>query len=1059
MSYFDNILKIRGLEECPLPLWKLKITEEEFEELRVLLEKRTHVEKDPFDCVCREAALFFAEYWRRRYDDGAHSKEMVYRDLGSGSTSSRCEEFYKAAKIGAKNLKIERYQGRKRRYLDEMLYQGGLPMRLVTGESSNLTTWDRFTRGLVNKRISFNGLNLGEVAAQSQSMEDFCNQLISGIEKQDYKELPFYCKDENDKWYLFLNDLASQEKRNRRQRDPFNLTFEFDVDHIDNKINVKYVFEGEQKFPKNYIESRGLNGVNFFTLQIRKNGQAVRTFEFINNFCRNRVNGRGSYNEGDNITVFLHNQDEPIKCEELDMDVPHLLYKKDNKYILGNHIGKDESLLLIPKGWEVQNEDNYSINVYKWGEKPLRVIKIKVDFSGEIKVKGVDGEITFGAKTALYWTEILGTHLCMDNIIEPVYNVKKCRFTLCCDSEDDETRRTRVQYRNKRQSEWSDNSSYGEIFVRAEEANGHYVTPIRLINVGKGIAIKVIKADADSCKLSVSWCHGDVSTEEGKLEEGKLEEGKVWLVNKSDCQDHRRIRFLFTPKDNPENRFYLSIKAPFKNFSIIDDINDVDITKTNNCRIPYSDVDRYHYHLVGQDVEYSYGNVSRKLRWLEGKLYICDNNGRETIPYEGSLVTLFGSRETLRSLLDRTSKNIVDAEVKVEFTMGDRNNIRISIKDFPFRVRPEGNIVFIENYQPVKYTGRLKLLKLADPQTEAIEIRYDKEAECYRLPEDIRSWGKTILIGNSEGRILPKLVDLTQNMSEYEDTNAAIRQELGEAKIGDDFWQRVIGWFDLAQKEGIPASSIFELKCTANSPKALLCLAFQLYVKYRDDVARVSLTDKLKTFSNDLAFQWYWLKPYLANIGCLLNSFMSEDDSQSVIKEMYLFWALSREGEDRMKYLEALSDNEAFQEYIVNCLNDVWMQFKTWMEDLCVSSLLERYDHQENEIVNEVAKAIIRPQELSQIEVDTDEEYIDEQQGDLGEVVSNFFSKYDEQGNHSNTEKWLLQRVNAVVNHLNGQVDLFSQNEEIRRSIIYCIKSNNYRFVIELYRKLKNRFQ
>ena len=43
MSYFDSLLKKRGLEECPLPLWKLKITEEEFKDLRELLEKQTHV--------------------------------------------------------------------------------------------------------------------------------------------------------------------------------------------------------------------------------------------------------------------------------------------------------------------------------------------------------------------------------------------------------------------------------------------------------------------------------------------------------------------------------------------------------------------------------------------------------------------------------------------------------------------------------------------------------------------------------------------------------------------------------------------------------------------------------------------------------------------------------------------------------------------------------------------------------------------------------------------------------------------------------------------------------
>ena len=85
MSYFESILQKRGLEECPLPLWKLKITEEEFKELRDLLEKRTHVInlENPFNSVCKECTLFFAEYWRRLYDKGTHSAQMVYDALES----------------------------------------------------------------------------------------------------------------------------------------------------------------------------------------------------------------------------------------------------------------------------------------------------------------------------------------------------------------------------------------------------------------------------------------------------------------------------------------------------------------------------------------------------------------------------------------------------------------------------------------------------------------------------------------------------------------------------------------------------------------------------------------------------------------------------------------------------------------------------------------------------------------------------------------------------------------------------------------------------------------
>ena len=109
MSYFESILQKRGLEECPLPLWKLKITEEEFKELRDLLEKRTHVINmgNPFKTLRKECTLFFAEYWRRLYVDGKHSKQMVYDAVESTRLSvNLSDEFYEAARRGAKLLKI-----------------------------------------------------------------------------------------------------------------------------------------------------------------------------------------------------------------------------------------------------------------------------------------------------------------------------------------------------------------------------------------------------------------------------------------------------------------------------------------------------------------------------------------------------------------------------------------------------------------------------------------------------------------------------------------------------------------------------------------------------------------------------------------------------------------------------------------------------------------------------------------------------------------------------------------------------------------------------------------
>lgn len=825
MSYLDSLLKKRGLKECLLPLWKLKITEEEFKELRELLEKQTHVMSmcnNPFITLSKECTLFFAEYWRRLYVDGKHSKQMVYDALESTRHNvNLCDEFYEAARRGARLLKIEKYDGGRADPLNDMLYQGGLPMKLVTANVSN-SVWDRFTRGLVNRKYNFEELNLGLVASQSRCLRDYCEQLILGIEAEQFMLMPFYCLNENDTWYMYLKELAKQEKIRRSQLHPYSLFWEFRIDNVEKKIYTKYIVKGAQRLPKEFLEEHGLTNVTFFSVQVRRNSQAIDTFDYANNFCRYAVVSKHPYTNGDYISLFLHNQEEPYIADNLDMTVPHLLCRnKDGKYELGNQIGKQESMLLIPEGWIVDDSCTLDVQEYSWGETTLHGILIPSDYTNNILVKGDDGAITFGMNAPLYWTEMQSNPLYVPDVIEPVYNADKCNFSLCFDTEDGtESKRRPVQYRNKWQKEWMDSPSYGELYARAIDVNGNYVTPLRFVNIGDGLVISLQKADKDSCQIRVTWPHGHVSTTEG---EKKI--GDVWEIKKENCRDPRLIRFCFTPDGNSQNQFFLSIKAPFKDFSIINIYGDEIL---DNCWIPYSDVDKYQYHIVGQDIkEYKYGNIKRELRWKSDKLYIIeDGRSLKHIPYEGSLLTLFDSRETLRALLERTSQNMINAEVRVQFTLSDGKKISFSIKDSPFRPRQLENgqiIITGNNKRPIKFNGVLKLIKLSEPELDPVEMSYDEDLQMYILPETIREWGKTILIGRTRGRICPSLVDLTRDMDgDYRAKNretaiSSIQKDLQESVLGNDFWKRTLGWFYRSQKDDIPASSILELLCTAQS--------------------------------------------------------------------------------------------------------------------------------------------------------------------------------------------------------------------------------------------------
>lgn len=245
-----------------------------------------------------------------------------------------------------------------------------------------------------------------------------------------------------------------------------------------------------------------------------------------------------------------------------------------------------------------------------------------------------------------------------------------------------------------------------------------------------------------------------------------------------------------------------------------------------------------------------------------------------------------------------------------------------------------------------------------------------------------------------------------------------------------------------------------ELYCTAQNYKALLCLAFQLYVKCSDADERDILKEKLKTFSNDLAFQWYWLQPHLSGIFNQLYGFMS-DPMTPAMQEIYIKWAMAHTGEDMIKYLSALNEETSYMINIGQCFNDVMISFTEWIDELCVSSMVEAYGSSSEGIIQDLAETMVKnPKGIYRLETSGDG-YIESNQDYLGDEVGNFFSNYTEPGKVGN-EIWLYKRVNAVAAHIRKEIDLFSQKEQIRRSIIFCCKSSNQHFVISLNNKLSH---
>lgn len=150
-AYF-NILKTRGMQglQKNMPLWKFKLSEEEYEALKQTL--RCHT--SDLARYGEEAALCYAEWWRRDYRGTIPSKEDVA--MGIGLHRRLGDDLYMAArKALQKHGYVFLHSLKGTEYFRTLLNQGGLPVNYIKN-SGNIGYFSKFLKELVSELSSIN---------------------------------------------------------------------------------------------------------------------------------------------------------------------------------------------------------------------------------------------------------------------------------------------------------------------------------------------------------------------------------------------------------------------------------------------------------------------------------------------------------------------------------------------------------------------------------------------------------------------------------------------------------------------------------------------------------------------------------------------------------------------------------------------------------------------------------------------------------------------------------------------------------------------------------------
>ncbi len=132
------------------PFGKLKLTEEEYALLKETLFKNTY----RLEIFGVEAALCYAEWWRRDYNGGIPSREDVA--VGLGLPRNCWEQLYNAARHSLKSHGFAFIRSLKgNEYFRTLLNQGGLPVNYIK-KGTNLSGFKGFLIGLVEELSSIN---------------------------------------------------------------------------------------------------------------------------------------------------------------------------------------------------------------------------------------------------------------------------------------------------------------------------------------------------------------------------------------------------------------------------------------------------------------------------------------------------------------------------------------------------------------------------------------------------------------------------------------------------------------------------------------------------------------------------------------------------------------------------------------------------------------------------------------------------------------------------------------------------------------------------------------
>lgn len=1055
------------LNNITLPLWTLKLSREEYDELKSLLRVRIRLNSSRFQYQ-KEACLYYAEWWKREYtpnkkegQKGGVSKQIVFDSLGVDGDP---EDFYRKACEGAKMLGIEIVSLDTDRRLYSMLYQGGLPMNNVSSEQTS-DVWERFIRGLVLRDYDFSFINYS--AEKSSSLFTFCDLIKRADEQENPELMPFYLDEEGLSWYQYIHYEIRKEKEKLAAEKPFAICWKIVIDHPGHSIFTEYVIKGPQSLPTEFLETIGKKSSDDVEVEISRNNTPVFSVNYYKNILSRKFNFRSRYTDNDIISIGIKGG-RTILSDRLDFDNPHLLYEvKKGQYQIGNKIGVADSYVVFSDEWKSIDIDPMGLMKYSYDGQSYNLIHLPIEKDSEVHLNNIitGDSLCFSPRIPLAWTEVDYPENELNYFFkESIYN-PACRVYK--KSEKGKERCKRLQYRLVGARDWSETPPVGCCFVRPKDDQN--VSPAKVISLGIGYKPKV-QSGRDVCKYDLGWEYGRVRPICGRKEDGE------WKISKEDCQGKMVVPCTFMPSGEARS-FDLSLRMLFTDFRIYDfNMNPV----CSGDTIPLCDIGSYTYSFYqsgAKDESFRFTLSKTKERhyvYCDGKkLNVSQNGYQYSVPCEGSLASLLGGMDMVSEALGKDG-----IPLRIDFSDFDFDNkfkYSINIAWRPFEIEKEREqpiLRIVENNagDRITYVGNLRIFPLDGSTQDPISIPREEDG-TYKLPENTPP---VFLV--SEDNVTSNSGKLRIRMHSLDDINSEDRknlaiesqrriyQELLAASFEETPWRIAMYWYKQCMEYSLPASKLHHLKLIGSNESLLYFFLFHIFTLSEKNGKEI--IEDLLEFEDGLSLKWWWFEKK----GVSLDAKKLDTES---FPEILYNWSRKQSiyDNDTEALKKTLDMNVFLDDHFFDFYRKLMNEFETFRNDLIKASKSKTVVERTGAAEQHIWKEFIDKDFAEISSYDTpDDPYLDhgsDLSDDMEEMLFPRIVLPEEFQNYGPNSKKLLKRVARVVEYINGQeTDIFfsgtaedicldnsiglNRVQWVRNSIMYYLNKDMEAFIAHL---------